>query len=363
MTTADRAAFLAMIAERPHDSTTRFVFADWLQEHGDEAGEFEQRREGHLCRIRAEPDDDGPRLEYADWLESRKTCPECGGKGRVWSFMYGQPMPCDACDGTGRVSNGHGERAEFVRVQIELSRMDEAGEGEIDPVEGHTCWEYPCTTCAMVEKYRLLRLRERELFDVHRQGWMPRFACPTDGHLPFDVVERPVAEVNLRFRRGFAEACVTDWSRWRAFGEAILAHHDAVIGRVELTTAQPVRISGPHGGEHEEHGRWWIAGWQDLQGPTAVHAYEHGVDTSDDADESEIIRLALRDRFPGHCPNHPIEWVLPGERGHCPTCHGTGRVPNPDYGESQPCSTCDGTTQVPNGIGMARSVNLFRPSD
>ncbi len=49
--------------------------------------------EAFLSDIRASPDDDGPRLIYADWLEE----------------------------------NGHPERAEFIRVQIELSRLNDDG--------------------------------------------------------------------------------------------------------------------------------------------------------------------------------------------------------------------------------------------
>lgn len=37
MTTTEESAFLAAILTEPEDDTVRLVYADWLQEHGDDA--------------------------------------------------------------------------------------------------------------------------------------------------------------------------------------------------------------------------------------------------------------------------------------------------------------------------------------
>lgn len=63
-----------------------------------------------------------PRLVLADWLDENagdEECPTCHG---VWSRSSGnpyKPVPCHTCHGTGRVPNHYGERAEFIRVQVD----------------------------------------------------------------------------------------------------------------------------------------------------------------------------------------------------------------------------------------------------
>src|SRR5688572_20997900 len=85
-----------------------------------------------LADIIANPDDDGPRLVYADWLED----------------------------------NGQPERAEFIRLQIELSRLPEH--------DGPRRAE--------------LEARERQLLEEHGEEWT--------GPLPRAVTGRT-------FERGF----------------------------------------------------------------------------------------------------------------------------------------------------------------
>ena len=74
--------------------------------------------------ILANPDDDTVRLAYADWLDE----------------------------------NGHPERAEFVRVQIELSRL-------VLPVTGEDT------------RYNVLSARERELIGEHSRTWEKVFSA------------------------------------------------------------------------------------------------------------------------------------------------------------------------------------------
>lgn len=85
----DHESFEAAIAAAPDDDTRRLVFADYLAEQGDTAGEFEQRWAVVLRAILAEPDNDDHRENAAVLCE-----------------RYGRA-----------------ERAEFVRVQVELAKQ------------------------------------------------------------------------------------------------------------------------------------------------------------------------------------------------------------------------------------------------
>ena len=86
--------------------------------------------------VLARPDDDLPRLVYADWLDENAgdgaPCPRCEGGGRLrrdtgerrWDGTFVMKwVDCSHCRGTARVPNGFAERAEFIRVQCELSRL------------------------------------------------------------------------------------------------------------------------------------------------------------------------------------------------------------------------------------------------
>lgn len=76
----DQDAFLRAIVEHPFDTLTRMVYADWLDENVGEV-----------------------------------TCRTCDGDGQVHSH---NPI-CWTCHGRGKVSNGYGERAEFIRLQCD----------------------------------------------------------------------------------------------------------------------------------------------------------------------------------------------------------------------------------------------------
>jgi uncharacterized protein (TIGR02996 family) len=84
-----------------------------------------------LAGVLAAPEDDVPRLVAADWLEE----------------------------------NGEPERAEFIRCQIEILRLQ---------MQGTPSVYYPDEPDAP-EKLNALRRRERELLDAHRMDW---FAIP-----------------------------------------------------------------------------------------------------------------------------------------------------------------------------------------
>ena len=116
------------------------------------------------------PEDDTPRLVLADWLDDHGgtvPCPACaldkppgipGGLAYVRMGPDSRWASCTRCSGSGVVSDGMRERAEFIRVQVELARM-------ADPECLH-CW--PGNGC----RYHELRRRERELLDAHGAEWL-----------------------------------------------------------------------------------------------------------------------------------------------------------------------------------------------
>jgi uncharacterized protein (TIGR02996 family) len=180
-----------------------------------------------LAAILAHPAEDTPRLAYADWLQEQ----------------------------------GDDERAEFIRVQIELARTD--------PFDG---WE--CIVCgnrpslegsfdgAMVEhgkgcytlfgdgggsefvevsdRYKLLRARELELLvgaAKRHLPWTPPgltfwLKGEPDPHVPAYMKDREYL-VGL-FVRGFIERVTGTAAKWIERGHAILAEQP--VRRVRLTT-------------------------------------------------------------------------------------------------------------------------------
>lgn len=82
-----------------------------------------------LAAVRDRPEDDTPRLVYADWLDDHATasgqCGACDGHGLIDDVGRGssEGTTCEACRGFGGwKGNGYRERAEFIRVQVELAR-------------------------------------------------------------------------------------------------------------------------------------------------------------------------------------------------------------------------------------------------
>ncbi len=132
-------------------------------------------REQLYAEIIANPDDDTVRLAFADWLDeqpSSRPCGKCHGDARTmpqffedaWQWNAGDP--CPKCEGTGTVPDtSDADRAEFVRVQCELSRRDELLRRGIQNSDvGRRVW---------------LGKRLKELEQLHPE-WR-RAACPECG--------------------------------------------------------------------------------------------------------------------------------------------------------------------------------------
>ena len=96
-----------------------------------------------LREIAASPDDDTLRLAFADWLDEqpagRTSCPLDFCRGGYWRHSGDpntRPTRCHVCGPDGTVPDtADADRAEFVRVQCELERL-EAGHGGHNGLDG-----------------------------------------------------------------------------------------------------------------------------------------------------------------------------------------------------------------------------------
>lgn len=143
-----------------------------------------------LAAIRAEPEDDAPRLIFADWLDE----------------------------------NGEPERAEFVRLQIELAniRCDSCkgkGSYSLHTAGGYGMRDIPCDECTS----KSLRRRERELLTNSLGLWFLRgsgsltwataltqeeFDRPREAYNPCQLVERGfVSALNADFDTLYGGEC------------------------------------------------------------------------------------------------------------------------------------------------------------
>lgn len=188
-----------------------------------------------LAAVLANPEDDLPRLVYADWLDENAggpvPCRACGGSGwRVARTRVAEmdrdeynlsESRCGACGGTGAVSDGFAERAEFIRVQVEVARL------------------YPDEVCVWPDCP--LRIRQRQLF---AGPWASSWFVPLHPCLGRTLFARHMPPGSLPIaliRRGFV-------SEIRGPLAGVLEHLPAIVAgepveRVEVTDAHPTPVS------------------------------------------------------------------------------------------------------------------------
>lgn len=125
-----------------------------------------------LKGILLEPDEDVPRLAYADYLDE----------------------------------NGQPERAEFIRVQCELARLDPG---------------YPNG-----QRYATLMIRERELFEAHARDWTPgELVGATPTCEAWFSMQGGAGHSVAQFRRGFVDHVGCRAIAWLDHGDSITANH------------------------------------------------------------------------------------------------------------------------------------------
>lgn len=175
-----------------------------------------------LAAISAEPADDTVRLAFADWLQE----------------------------------NGEGERAEFVRVQVELAKLP-------DQLR-HYHWrgKGKCKRC----RHDALSARERELlaWSPYNDRNNPLERRPTaDGGflVPRELTDNNAVRwflgdfmltMNLspRFRRGFVESVTCSAADWLAHGDAIRERHP--VARVKFVGERSYGVEVWYDGDDEQ---------------------------------------------------------------------------------------------------------------
>jgi uncharacterized protein (TIGR02996 family) len=194
-------------------------------------------REALLRTIIANPDEDTPRLVYADWLEERAgtvECDACNGVGQrdirgyiEFSGGFDKVGRCGVCKGSGRVSNGFRERAEFIRVQCRIAEINREAMSEED------C-EHPA--CEICKERRQLLLRESVILkgDSDSGGWID-WGQPA---IPLLRLTQPYQEV-IAFSRGFIDTVSCTLADWLANGKVICREHPVRPHAGMITDRQP----------------------------------------------------------------------------------------------------------------------------
>jgi len=204
-----------------------------------------------IAAILVAPDDDAPRLIYADWLQENAGTVPCGeckdGKGeyvRDGSGVRVMKYPragCCKCSGTGYVSDGNAERAEFIRAQCRLARL---------PLCDRGMYGAHCSVCDDCKERRPLVRRVEGLWYLPGKGFTPPLPesvwCFSIGE-PYtpERGQKPLAFV----RRGFIEVVACTAEAWlakdaagRCNADAITAQHP--VREVRLTTIPMLEHEG-----------------------------------------------------------------------------------------------------------------------
>jgi uncharacterized protein (TIGR02996 family) len=267
-----------------------------------------------LARVIADPACDAVRLVYADWLEE----------------------------------NGQPERAEFVRVQVELANLPPVrihADGK-SAIVGAVSAALAKVVDPHHERRTKLRRRESDLLDAHRREWFPVEGLGAPGFGEDEPLRWwPAGDsrgeshiMDGTPRRGFVESVTCAAADWLAHGDAIRAAHP--VTRVVLTTVPVAAVW--YDGEDEQ----WPVG-EKLAGKTfAYHRIEHFIAERLAHKPIGYRTLALLMlRWPG------VEFVLPPAPGECRRLRDRHR-PTGDAGRR-------GTVRRPASVASPRP----RPAD
>jgi len=145
-----------------------------------------------LKAVAANPADDLPRLVLADWYEE----------------------------------NGEGERAEFIRVQIEIAK-DLSCKTSVGYPPKYICnrakiWN--CVRCLSI-------IRERELYQIARHEWQ--------GDCVEIIPKGATIDEYITFQRGFIHTVRCTIADWIEYGSKIIATNP--VERVEVSDRKPLR--------------------------------------------------------------------------------------------------------------------------
>jgi hypothetical protein len=284
------------------------------------------------CRLH--PEEDTPRLMYADWLDENAglvACGDCAGRGFVKKYLdvigadkfvvpddfgyEGVPLKkvaCPHCSGSCTVTDDKAAKAELIRVQVALAKIQPRkchlhckAEGPPGPVWCTNCCHDPkCCNCDLAEERWPLTQQQNALIDAHphwrpvcpvcegeklvcekQNGGWACVDCSGDGHIG-------------TFTRGFIEELPVQWEwvaqcpdctegRWRNGSDGVCRTCDADL-RTQPIPYEPtewaksvvashplVRLSligkEPHEWANSGSGIWhWYHSRQTINDPTSI---------------------------------------------------------------------------------------------
>ncbi len=228
--TDDGTLLLRAILDNPAENTARLVYADWLNENAGTAG--------CVCH--------GGALYSHDSLFPGQTPVGVDAEGRL---LYG--TRCARCGGSGTVSDGRRERAEFIREAVayphcEFVRLTGGNPFQLlgipEPEQGVVVG--PRSDDPLVN-------------DANRRTWMwgetEDFGC---------VVHDMVRELDYRVDRGFVCGVRCRAGTWLRHADFLTAAHPVV--RVRLTTMSGRDIEAICDRVRERFGRQWFDGSQSM---------------------------------------------------------------------------------------------------
>lgn len=196
----DLESMFRAVVNNPTDTTIRLAYADMLDEHGRPV-------DAALHRVIAQPDRDDLRLAYADAVDATPVvCRYCSGEG-CSQHGHGADF-ARRCDGSGRVIDR--ERAEFVRVQVELASTPEPEYKTIGSVIPDDTAVYRWGTCPACVKTRPGRCRYHTL--VLRANEMRSLDFTSERAVFGDTTD--VYERRWDFHRGFVRRVVMHFADW-----------------------------------------------------------------------------------------------------------------------------------------------------
>lgn len=287
-----------------------------------------------LAAIISEPADDTPRLAYADWLQENEftwACSACHGDGWVYfGGVDGIPQEKRNCVHprcrSGRVSSAGLERAEFIRVQVELAQLDSGdrcyvcgwpykADGGCEP---GNCSYRPEPHNAEYDRwqkrqthYHGLRSRERDYLSRFGKVWSILLTCKStrpDG-TEYTYWFPPGDQV---FTRGFVSGLAIDWKRWRQHADAITRAQP--IERVRFTDRPLVNEDELY--MLNENGTWKSRRWPGIEFelPAEGDRYDNPLANPAGLSIAEQERIALEElgrnrRGPWRSP------PIPGDTG------------------------------------------------
>jgi uncharacterized protein (TIGR02996 family) len=152
-----------------------------------------------LAAIAAHPEEDTPRLMLADWLDENvghSTCPACKGlcgqmrkrytKGAGGAAEYWENCPTCSGSGSGTVPDDRADRAELIRVQVELARA-QCELTRRHPRFSEDWWTWALSTGQLKQaeygRFKYLHARQSALIYKHPEWRPPCPACEGSGEI------------------------------------------------------------------------------------------------------------------------------------------------------------------------------------